>query len=649
MIKIIITGFDNKIGPGDIVGAFINECGVDSNDIGKIEINSRQAEVELDDKIAAKVVKVMDENKIGGNRVKVRAKNVDYLLPEDLLRYMENSKRKIKEEKAHFEKEYNYLKKEIDTLKRLRSGVAINGLKAREENWVDSNNFILTLYQQMPGQLLPVSRLKPGDFIELFSENVDSTISGQIYEVNKASILVAVNQELPEVLRAKNLTLNLSYNEEYYNRLLKSVDKLEEISGISENLRDTFLLNRESASSSEKPEVNRNRDFDFDFLSDDQKEAVIRAETADDFYLIAGPAGSGKTTVISELILGSLKSGEKLLVVSKLNSTLDRLDDLVASRLEDKKIGRTGIYNKESWFLDKEKDLDILFANPLDLDNLEDVANFDLVIFEDGYLYLEAEFIDAIAASKKAVIAGDFKGIKSESLAIDNYSGQQGELSFFTKKYQDVSEDLKTWLKEEYRYSSVIGDFINNYIYKNKKINSLKDLNKDKIDLDKFSFTESHPLFNLLDTELDYVFLDTSNYQSEEKKIEGLKDYYNRFEADIIEEAVELFIKSGYEPEEIGVITPYNYQLIEIKKRLVNYNIKVETPYNFQGDQRRVILVSTVRSNQAGYLGRLRINEELYITLTRSLDKTVIVGNLPTLEKNEVFRSLLDNIDLKTV
>ncbi|MFN2364742.1 MAG: AAA domain-containing protein, partial [Halarsenatibacteraceae bacterium] len=497
--------------------------------------------------------------------------------------------------------------------------------------------------------LLAVSRFKPGDFVEIFSENVDESISGQIYEVNKASILVAVNQELPEVLEAKNLILNMGYNKEYYNRLLNSVEELEEISGISEDLRDAFLLNRGVASRAEKPEINRDREFHFDFLAEEQQEAVIRAEAADDFYLIAGPAGSGKTTVISELILGSLKSGEKLLVVSKLNSSLDRLYDLVDSKLQGKKPGRTGIYNKENWFLDKEKDLDILFANPLDLDRFKDFAPFDLVIFEDGYLYSEAEFIDAIACSKKAVIAGDFKGIKSESLAIDNYSGQQTEASFFTRKYQDVSKDLKTWLNQEYRYSARIGDFINDYIYQNEKIKSLKDLNRDKIDMDKFSFTENHPLFNLIDTELDYVFLDTSNYQSEESKIAGLKDYYNRFEADIIEEAVELFIKSGYEPEEIGVISPYNYQLIEIKRRLVNYNIKVETPYNFQGDQRRVILVSTVRSNQGGYLGRLKSFEALYITLTRSLDKTVIVGNRPTLKNNQVYRRLLDKIEVKTV
>ncbi|MFW5789923.1 MAG: AAA domain-containing protein [Bacillota bacterium] len=647
MIKIVITGFDNKIGPGDIVGAFINECGVNSDDIGKIEINSRQAEVELDDKIAAKVVKVMDENKIGGNRVKVRAKNVDYLLPEDLLRYIENSKRKLEEEQSYFEKEYNYLKKEIDTIKRLRSGVAINGLKAREENWIDSNNFIVTLFHQMPGQLLPVSRFKPGDFIELSAENIDRAVSGQIYEINKASILIAINQELPEILKGKNLILNISYNASYYKRLLESVESLERTSDISEKLKDTFLLNRGATFRAEKIEADR--DFTFDFLSDEQKEAVVRAEAADDFYLIAGPAGSGKTTVISELILNSLKSGEKLLVISKLNSTLERLYNLVEDRVKSKKMARTGIYNKESWSGNKAKDLDILFANPLDLDNLKDFNEFDLVIFEDGYLYSEAELIEPISGSKKAIIAGDLKGIKAESLAIDNYSDPEKEPGYFPGKYENTPEELKSWLKQEYRYPSAIRDFVSNYVYRKQIIKSRKDLNRGKIDLDKFSFTESHPLFSLLDTEQDCVFLDTSSYQSEERKVEGLKDYYNRFEADIVEEAVELFINIGYEPEEIGVISPFNYQLIEIKKRLVNYDIKVETPYNFQGDERRIILVSTVRSNEPGYLGRLRSIEELYITLTRSLERTIIVGNLPTLKNNQLYRRLLDNIDVKTV
>ncbi len=647
MIKIVITGFDNKIGPGDIVGAFINECGVDSNDIGKIDINSRQAEVELDDKIAAKVVKIMNDNKIGGNSVKVRAKNVDHLLPEDLLRYMENSRRKIEAEKNHFEKEYNYLKKEIDIIKRLRSGVAINGLKARVESWLDSDNLILTLYHQMPGQLLPIGRFKPGDYVEISSASGDKTISGQIFEINKGSVLVAINEDFPEDLEDRNLILDKSYNKEYYNNLLSSVDSIEDFSGASERLRDAFLLDRAQDLNLDREK--NSRDFEIDILSDEQKDAVLGAEAAEEFYLIGGPAGSGKTTVISEILLNSLKSRKRVLVLSKLNSTLDRLYNFINRQLSDIKIGRTGLYNKESWFAYDNESLDILLANPLDLDEVKDYGSFDLVIFEDSYLYSEAEFIDPISISEKVIIAGDLYGVKAESLAIDNYKGGGGQLSFFAKKFKSTPDSLKSWLSEEYRYSSEIRDFVSNYIYSDKNIEIKKTETKGKFDLNKYSFTEAHPLINLFDSEMDCIFLDTSNYQDEERKVEGLKDYYNRFEADIIEEAVELLINAGYEADEIGVISPFNYQVIEIKKRLVNYDIKVDSSYNFQGEERDVILISTVRSNQHEYLGRLEDLEELYIGLTRSRERTIIVGNAPTLKSNRIYRRLLDNIDVKQV
>jgi len=62
-----------------------------------------------------------------------------------------------------------------------------------------------------------------------------------------------------------------------------------------------------------------------------------------------------------------------------------------------------------------------------------------------------------------------------------------------------------------------------------------------------------------------------------------------------------------------------------------------------------VILISTVRSNQHEYLGRLEDLEELYIGLTRSRERTIIVGNAPTLKSNRIYRRLLDNIDVKQV
>jgi len=56
MKKVIITGFSERIGPGDIVGAFINEAGIKAEQIGNIKIKNGIATVEIDDHIQDKLI-----------------------------------------------------------------------------------------------------------------------------------------------------------------------------------------------------------------------------------------------------------------------------------------------------------------------------------------------------------------------------------------------------------------------------------------------------------------------------------------------------------------------------------------------------------------------------------------------------------------
>ena len=60
MVTLVITEIDKSIGPGDIVGAFINEAGTGSDDIGKINIDKKRkkAEVEVDWESAAKIIDI---------------------------------------------------------------------------------------------------------------------------------------------------------------------------------------------------------------------------------------------------------------------------------------------------------------------------------------------------------------------------------------------------------------------------------------------------------------------------------------------------------------------------------------------------------------------------------------------------------------
>jgi len=89
IINLEIINIDKSIGPGDIVGAFINEVGLDSNDIGKIKIDkkNRKAEVEVAERSAQKVVETMDDNQIGGVHVRVKAKNPDDLIDKKVIDY----------------------------------------------------------------------------------------------------------------------------------------------------------------------------------------------------------------------------------------------------------------------------------------------------------------------------------------------------------------------------------------------------------------------------------------------------------------------------------------------------------------------------------------------------------------------------------
>ncbi len=99
-----------------------------------------------------------------------------------------------------------------------------------------------------------------------------------------------------------------------------------------------------------------------DWLSDDKKEAVLKAVASNELFLIQGPPGTGKTSVITEIILQILRKEPeaRILLTSQSNVAVDHALTQIAEAAEgappemvrlgrSEKIGRGG----ESWTLEE--------------------------------------------------------------------------------------------------------------------------------------------------------------------------------------------------------------------------------------------------------------------------------------------------------
>ncbi|XP_062532156.1 RNA helicase Mov10l1 isoform X2 [Bombyx mori] len=133
---------------------------------------------------------------------------------------------------------------------------------------------------------------------------------------------------------------------------------------------------------------------------------------------------------------------------------------------------------------------------------------------------------------------------------------------------------------------------------------------------------------------------------SKEQKVGMSPSFYNNSELEIVQMYITFLVNDHrIQLEDIGVITPYIRQAYHIKKWLSSNNyekIEVGTVESFQGKEKRVIVVSTVRANNdllahdaKFQLGFLVDDKRFNVALTRAKAKLIIIGNPLCLRKDK--------------
>ena len=215
-----------------------------------------------------------------------------------------------------------------------------------------------------------------------------------------------------------------------------------------------------------------------------------------------------------------------------------------------------------------------------------------------------------------------------------------------------------TLLKVQYRMNEEIMRFSSDWFYGNQ--------------------VESAPEVkyrSILDLDIPMTWIDTSEMRNEELEMRN-DDYQqstmfreefvgesfgriNKAEAELTLLALENYFKKIGKQRilderlDVGVISPYRAQVQYLRHRFKRSEffkpyrslISVNTVDGFQGQERDIILISLVRSNDEGQIGFLRDLRRMNVAITRARMKVIILGDSSTLTRHPFYKKLYDYIE----
>ena len=406
-----------------------------------------------------------------------------------------------------------------------------------------------------------------------------------------------------------------------------------------------------------------------------QREIVETALGAESFYMIQGPPGSGKTTVIQEIVRQHLKLNphDRILITSQSNVAVDNVmvdfidhypSSLVRCGSEEKMQRELISYSFEEversyrqriadkivpenldpllleWREELEKEDSATIAT-LILQSKQivgatcvglakrrigiDRLQFDLVIVDEAGRALPGELLLPVIRARKAILIGDHLQLpptmpalltdKDGLLAMEepHIKDELIEKSLFERLYLQTPFHAKHRLGTQYRMPTSLGRLISTLFYENDLLSGKSTVHKKPIHFPH-----------------EMTWLDLGNDRS---YFENEKPLSNEREATVIKSILEKIVLTG--SDTIGVITPYRAQKRLITKTvrsssrlnaLLNEGrIKIDTVDRFQGEEAEIILYCTTRSKKKTkfFSDAARLN----VALSRTKRELLIVGS----------------------
>ncbi|MBR1789968.1 MAG: AAA family ATPase [Bacteroidaceae bacterium] len=512
-------------------------------------------------------------------------------------------------------------------------------------------------------------------------------------EENRMVVVMPGSDTLTQIQNAGRLGVQLYLDEYTYRQMFTALDQvINAKEGRLAQLRDIFHTSAPTSKYTFAP-------VRFPWLNPSQEQAVNEVLWAKDVAIVHGPPGTGKTTTLVEAIYETLRRESQTLVCAQSNMAVDWISEKLAdrgvpllrignpSRVTDKMLGFTYERRFEShprytdlWTLRRE--IRHLYENrkgssdsfhqkiarlrdrcaELEYSINEDLfaearviactltgsanrllagRHFSTLFIDEAAQALEAACWIAIQRANRVVLAGDHCQLPPTVKCPEALKGGLDKTLMETivaGKPQCVS-----LLTVQYRMSDPIMQFTNREFYRGLLQSAPEVKYRGILDWDT--------AIDWIDTpdETEYREQQADDGQSRQNPAEAaltlqrLKDYFQKIGTDRI----------LYEKLDVGIISPYRGQVTLLRRMLkqdafwkpFRRLITINTVDGFQGQERDIIVISMVRSNDTGEVGFLRDLRRMNVAITRARMKVLLVGHRPTLSRHPFYRRLLNYID----
>ncbi len=504
--------------------------------------------------------------------------------------------------------------------------------------------------------------------------------------------------ELQTVEPPATVGVQLSFDETSYQMMFDALDRVMRAKGRLGYLRDLFYSRQPAATYSFAP-------LRFPYLNKTQEEAVNRVLWAKDVAVVHGPPGTGKTTTLVEAINEVLRREPQVLVCAQSNMAVDWISEKLVdrgipvlrignpTRVNDKMLSFTYERRFEShpdyellWAIrkairdlrahrkrgddkyhqklerlrERATELEIrinaqLFAEARVIactlvgsaNRLLDGQKFGTLFIDEAAQALEAASWIPIRRAGRVILAGDHCQLPPTVKSIAALKAGLG--TTLMERIATNKPEVVTLLRMQYRMNEEIMRFSSDWFYGNQ-VESAPDVKfRSILDLDvPMEWIDASEELKDAGDDISYQEEFVGESFGRINKVEAhltlmvLQQYFERIgKTRILNDRID-----------VGIISPYRAQVQFLRHLLKKQEyfkpfrkaITVNTVDGFQGQERDIILVSLVRSNDAGQIGFLRDLRRMNVAITRARMKLIILGDAHTLGHHPFYRKLYDYI-----